>query len=441
MRIKNSTGGSDIFAPIDENNVRMYFCGPTVYDRVHIGNIRSFLFADLMYRVLKYKYPKVTYVRNITDIDDKIIERVVSEKRDFNEFIEEKISLFHKDLSDMNILRPDVEPRATEHLGDMFEMIETLIERDYAYISNGSVYFDVEKYPEGVKIFNRNITEAESRIGENSDKRNDKDFALWKHSEDEYSWFSPWGKGRPGWHIECSAMAKRYLGEHFDIHGGGIDLQFPHHTNENTQSVCSSHDEKTSMANFWVHTKMLRVNGKKMSKSEGSKIYISDLLETYSSNIIRLYFYVTKYNEDFDFDYSHLNNFNRNMNNILLNLVDTPKIDIQDSDLEEGMKYIDDDFNIYPLISTYIYKLYKGDDKDKNIAIKLLELLGVDFSIIEKPSSNISEDEIKRLISERDQFRKDKNWYESDKIRKLLENKNVYLKDSIEGTTWEIRYV
>lgn len=433
MRIKHSKG-NETFTPINENDVRMYFCGPTVYDRVHIGNIRSFLSADLMFRVLKTKYDNVTYVRNITDIDDKIINKIIEENKDFKVFIEEKINLFHHDLSSLNLLPPTIEPRATEHLQEMFDMIQTLIDRDFAYIVNGSVYFSVKKYPEGISLFNREASDRRSRVSI-TEKRDEEDFALWKKYDDGFTWESPWGKGRPGWHIECSAMAKKYLGERFDIHGGGMDLQFPHHTNENTQSVCSSHDCKTEMAKYWVHTKMLNIDGKKMAKSEGKKLYITDLLKDYSSNVIRLYFFTTKYNEDFDFNYDNLKNFNKNITKILLELKNSEREEVTSDDLHKGLEFLYDDFNVLPLLS-YISSLSKGTNKDKNIAIKLLEVIGVDFDIVENPKSSLSEYTINKMIEMRDSYRKNKNWEESDKVRQYLLENNIVLKDTKDGTIW-----
>lgn len=436
MRIKHSKG-DEPFKPIDDKNVRMYFCGPTVYDRVHIGNIRSFLAADLIFRVLKTKYEKVTYVRNITDIDDKIINKLVEENREFDEFVEEKINLFHNDLSSLNLLPPTIEPRATEHLGDMFVMIQTLIDRNYAYVSNGSVYFNIKKYPEGVNLFNRNITDKKSRTEINLEKTNNEDFALWKKFDTGVVWDSPWGKGRPGWHIECSAMAKKYLGEQFDIHGGGIDLQFPHHTNENTQSVCSSHDCKTEMAKYWVHSKMLNIHGKKMSKSSGEKIYISDLLDQFSPNIIRLYFFTTKYNEDFNFEIEKLKAFENYYSKILLDIKQNETIEIQKEDLEQGLNFLYDDFNVYPLMN-YIAELSKKSNKDKSIAKHLLEIVGVDFDKIEIPKPSLDEEEITKLINQRNEYRINKNWEESDKIRNYLLDNKIKLIDTPNETLWSV---
>lgn len=432
MRIKHSKG-DEIFSPIDSNNVRMYFCGPTVYDRIHIGNIRSFLSADLIFRTLKTLYQNVTYVRNITDIDDKIINKIKEENKEFYSFVDEKIDLFHQDVDSLGLLRPTIEPRVTDHLKEIFDMIQILIDREFAYISNGSVYFSISKYPEGLKLFDRDIENKINRIQINKDKNDNSDFVLWKNSNDGVTWESPWGSGRPGWHIECSAMAKKYLGEKFDIHGGGIDLQFPHHTNENIQSRCSSEDCNTEMAKYWVHSKMLNIDGKKMSKSEGKKIYISELLSRYSANIIKLYFYSTKYNEDFNFSFSSLEEYNNRFSKILIEIKKYDSSDIDEEELKKELGHLYDDFNVYSLIN------HSLSLKNKSMTKKIFEIIGIDFSLVKEEEPKLSKEEIENLIFERNNYRISKNWKKADEIRNHLLDYDIILKDTPEGTTWDVK--
>ncbi|WMT88139.1 cysteine--tRNA ligase [Pelagibacterium sp. 26DY04] len=310
------------FVPIDPANVRMYVCGPTVYDFAHIGNARPVIVFDLLYRLLRHVYGEshVTYVRNITDVDDKINARALRDFPDLplNEAIrqvtETTASQFHKDVAALGCLPPSVEPRATEHIGGMIEIIERLIARGHAYEAGGEVLFRVNSMPDYGQLSGRNLEDniAGARVAVESHKENPADFVLWKaSSENEPGWDSPWGRGRPGWHIECSAMSKELLGETFDIHGGGLDLIFPHHENEIAQSRCAHGTDM--MANIWMHNGYLQVEGRKMSKSEGNFITIHDLLETekfggrkWPGEVLRLAMLMTHYREPIDFSVARL---------------------------------------------------------------------------------------------------------------------------------------
>ena len=265
----------------------MYVCGPTVYDRAHLGNARPAVVFDVLARLLRKSFPMVTYVRNITDVDDKINARAAETGRSIRDVTEETLGWYHEDMAALGVLPPDVEPRATEYIGQMITMIEELIEKGFAYAAEGHVLFEVRKYAEYGALSGRSVDDmiAGARVEVAPYKRDPMDFVLWKPAGDGPGWASPWGEGRPGWHIECSAMARDILGKQFDIHGGGIDLQFPHHENEIAQSTCC---HGTPMARYWVHNEMLQVEGKKMSKSLGNFFTVRDLLDQgYPGPVIR----------------------------------------------------------------------------------------------------------------------------------------------------------
>lgn len=294
-----ATKRKEPFTPLDSQNVGVYFCGPTVYDRVHLGNIRSMLVGDILTRTLRAIYPNVTYVRNITDIDDKIIQRATENGETIEALTSRTIDQFHRDMELMNILPPTHEPRATEQIGAIIHMVEELVRKGHAYVS-GDVFFDISTYPEYGKLSGRIVDDLVSgaRIEVNSAKKHPGDFVLWKRTNEEPCWDSPFGKGRPGWHIECSAMSKVHLGDSFDIHGGGCDLLFPHHENELAQSTCANGKHMTSN---WIHVGMLKVNGEKMSKSLGNFITIEEVLERYEPLVLRLFFLQTHYRSEIDF--------------------------------------------------------------------------------------------------------------------------------------------
>lgn len=307
LKILNSASGKiEKFEPIDENNVKMYVCGPTVYDRAHIGNFRSVVIYDILFRVLSYIYPKITYVQNITDIDDKIIKAAKDKAISIFKLTEEMENFYNDDVKFLHCLSPTIQPKATDNIKEIIEIIQLLINKKHAYESQGHVLFDVKTYKDYGKLSNRTLDEmlAGARIEIAPYKKNAEDFVLWKPTDvsenAEYAFDSPWGKGRPGWHIECSAMSTKYLGKNFDIHGGGIDLIFPHHENEMTQT-CSAYGIK-DYVKYWVHNGFLKVDGQKMSKSLGNFITLSDLRKkNISGNVMRYFYLMSHYHKPSDF--------------------------------------------------------------------------------------------------------------------------------------------
>ncbi len=312
------TKREEILAPIDPNHLKMYVCGPTVYDRPHLGNARSTVVYDLLFRFLKKIFPQVTYVRNITDVDDKINAAAKEQKISIQNLTQKITDLFYSDIDALNVLRPTHEPRATTHIPEMIVMIEKLIANKNAYVSDGHVLFDVASYANYGELSNRNLDEmiAGSRVEIATYKKNPLDFVLWKpaDAEDDISsvFESPWGKGRPGWHIECSAMSSKYLGADFDIHGGGADLQFPHHENEIAQSRCAN--PNSHYANFWIHNGFLTVDGEKMSKSLKNFITVRDLLDKGISGVVIRYLLLsTHYRKPFDFNQKALDDAKKSL--------------------------------------------------------------------------------------------------------------------------------
>ncbi|OCW82236.1 cysteinyl-tRNA synthetase, partial [Pelagibacteraceae bacterium GOM-A3] len=304
--LTNSYGGKkEKFQPIDENNIKMYVCGPTVYDDPHIGNARPLVVFDLLFKVLKCKYgnDKVTYVRNITDVDDKIIQSAKDKKISIKDLTTKINNNFQEDCNYLICEKPSFQPKATENIKEMIEMISILVEKGFAYESNNHIYFEVKRFKDYGKLSNKKIDDliSGSRVEVSSNKKNAEDFVLWKPSnEDEPSWTSPWGRGRPGWHLECSAMSKKYLGDKFDIHGGGRDLLFPHHENEIAQSCCANGTE--AFCNYWVHNGFITQENEKMSKSQGNILKISDFKENVNGQALRLALISAHYKQPLDWN-------------------------------------------------------------------------------------------------------------------------------------------
>ncbi|KRO54999.1 MAG: cysteine--tRNA ligase, partial [Pelagibacteraceae bacterium BACL5 MAG-121015-bin10] len=299
----NLNNKKEKFVPINADNIGMYVCGPTVYDDPHIGNARPIVIFDILYKILKNKYPKVTYVRNITDVDDKIIKSSKENNISISALTQKIIKNFSNDCTYLNCDEPDFQPKATEHIDLMIEMVLSLIEKGFAYSNNNHVYFEVKKFKEYGKLSNKKLEDliAGSRIEVSDNKKNSEDFVLWKpSSSEEPSWDSPWGKGRPGWHLECSAMSKKFLGNEFDIHGGGIDLIFPHHENEIAQSRCAN-DTKV-FANYWVHNAFITMSNEKMAKSQGNILKIRDFHDKVSGQVLRLALMSAHYKQPLDWN-------------------------------------------------------------------------------------------------------------------------------------------
>ena len=367
--LTNSYGGKkEKFQPIDKNDIKMYVCGPTVYDDPHIGNARPLVVFDILFKVLKCKYGKdnVTYVRNITDIDDKIIQSAKDKKIKISE-LTNKINInFQKDCNYLNCEEPSFQPKATENINEMINMISTLIDKGFAYESEKNIYFEVKKFKDYGKLSNKKIEDliSGSRVEVSSNKKNAEDFVLWKpSSEDEPSWPSPWGKGRPGWHLECSAMSKKFLGNEFDIHGGGIDLLFPHHENEIAQSRCAN--ETKTFANYWVHNAFITMSNEKMSKSQGNILKIKDFKNKTNGQVLRLALMSAHYKQPLDWNEKLLEDCKNTIEkwyDLYLPLKNESKIS------DEILLPLYDDLNTPGYIAN-LHQLYdkalKGEDNEK----------------------------------------------------------------------------
>ena len=446
LKISNTISKSkEIFKPIDEKNIRMYVCGPTVYDYPHVGNARPLIVFDILFRLLKKLYPKskVTYVRNITDIDDKIIESSNKLKTSIKNLTEKVTKDFHSDCEYLGCLKPSFEPKATEHLKEMISLIDKLIKNGFAYESNNHVYFQVSKFKNYGRLSNKKISEliSGSRVEVSDNKKESGDFVLWKPSrENEPYWDSPYGKGRPGWHLECSAMSEKFLGNHFDIHGGGLDLIFPHHENEIAQSVCANKTDKFS--NYWMHNGYVTVNRQKMSKSLGNFVTIDELKKNYNGQVIRLAMLSTHYSQPFDWNNEILESSKKNLDKWYEFYSDK-----DEEILHENLKFLLDDLNT-PLMISNIHELFKkaksGDKQSAtqlSASCKILGLFGENKEdwINFKKVGKINAEEIEALILKRNSARKNKDYKLSDEIRDYLDSKGVLIKDKDDMTTWEYK--
>ncbi len=446
LKISNTlTRSKENFIPIDEKNIRMYVCGPTVYDYPHVGNARPLIVFDLLYRLLSKLYPKskVTYVRNITDIDDKIIDASNKLNISIQDLTKKVTKDFHNDCHYLGCLGPTVEPKATEHLSEMINLIKKLIKKEFAYEANGHVYFQVSKFKKYGNLSNKKIEEliSGSRVEVSENKKEPGDFVLWKPSkENEPSWDSPFGKGRPGWHLECSAMSEKYLGEHFDIHGGGIDLIFPHHENEIAQSVCANNNEKFS--NYWLHNGYVTVDKQKMSKSLGNFITINELKNSYNGQVVRLAMLSTHYTQPFDWNENILEASKKSLDKWYEFYSDeNENID------DKNLKFLLDDLNT-PLMISNIHELYKkaksGDVLSASQLSSSCKILGLFNQNIDqwknfKKIGKITPEEIEKLILKRNEARLKKDFKTSDEIRDLLISKGVLIKDKDGNTSWEYK--
>lgn len=439
------------FVPAEEGRVKMYVCGPTIYDRPHIGNARSILVYDLLYRILNHLYGKdnVTYVRNITDIDDKINTRAIELGITIRELTEKTYEEFQSDISYLNCMNPSHEPRATEHVDNIIEIINRLLENGHAYISENHVYFDVTSDRNYGKLSGRSLDDmiAGSRVAVSENKKHPGDFVLWKpasKNDDISSIFaSPWGDGRPGWHIECSAMSKNFLGENFDIHGGGADLIFPHHTNEIAQSTCAFKD--SSYAKYWVHNGFLTVDGEKMSKSLGNFVTLGDFIDQgIKGEVIRCLLLGTHYRKPLDYNEKALYDAKETMNYLYRAL---ENLDIEDISVpDEFVEFLKDDLNISLAIS-YIRDLAKQinkteDLREKNKYGSILKACGNLLGILEEnPKSwfesdkKLDVDHINSLIEKRKQAKVNKDWQIADQIRNELKNMGIEIEDHPDGTS------
>ena len=443
----------DLFVPIDAQNVRMYVCGPTVYDKAHLGNARPPVVYDVLYRLLRYVYGQnhVTYVSNITDVDDKILNKHKQTGKPIREITEETYRWYIEDMAKLGVLEPDYRPRATEYIPQMIELVQKLLENGHAYEAEGQVLFDVDSMPDYGCLSNRSQKEmmAGARIEVADYKKNPADFILWKPSDpDQPGWDSPWGYGRPGWHLECSAMSSKLLGNDFDIHGGGSDLIFPHHENELAQSTCAY--PGTHFAKYWVHTGMLMINGVKMSKSLGNFYTVDEVLQRQPAEALRLLFLTTHYHQPFNFTFEGLDEA-KNILDKFYNALSKNK-DVPVQKLEPQQKLIDalsDDLNT-PLALSYLHEtvsaLNKASSDDERVRLKsqlladayMLGLLYNDAqSWFKGASDDIDESEIQSLIEKRLNAKKNKDFATADAIRAELKEKGIVLEDTPSGTTWK----
>ncbi len=456
LKIYNSlTQQKEIFKPIEEGKVRLYVCGPTVYDFCHIGNARSFTAFDGIVRYLRYRGFDVIYVRNITDIDDKIIKRANENHEDFNVVVERFTAAFREDMQQLNLLTPTHEPRATEFIPHIVAIIEKLISNEHAYVAtNGDVYYDVRRFKSYGCLSHRNIDELESgaRVEISDIKRDPLDFVLWKIAKPgEPHWESPWGAGRPGWHIECSAMSTRILGETFDIHGGGKDLIFPHHENEIAQSEGSTGQK---FVNYWLHAGYLQIDKEKMSKSLGNFFTIRDILKEHSPEVLRFLLVSGHYRSPLNFSKELLQQSRNALERFYTALRDFPETsdELINSDYEtKFIEAMDDDFNTPVALSILFelaHEIQRLREKDEMLAARhalLLKKLGGVLGILQDDplsffqgkKDDLDVEKIEELIAARNQARAEKNWAEADRIRKELSDMSIVLEDGASGTGWK----
>ena len=441
-----------VFTPIDPARVRMYVCGPTVYDFAHIGNARPVIVFDVLFRLLRHIYGEkhVTYVRNVTDVDDKINARAAERHISIQELTKTTYENFKADVAALGCLDPTFEPRATDYVRkpdasvDMIRLIERLIANGNAYVAEGHVLFAVTTMPDYGKLSKRSLDEMEAgaRVEVAPYKRNPMDFVLWKPSPPELpGWQSPWGRGRPGWHIECSAMSAALLGETFDIHGGGIDLVFPHHENEVAQSRCAFHTKV--MANFWMHNGFLQIEGEKMSKSLGNFVTIHELLKDWPGEVVRFTMLQTHYRQPINWTVSGLRDAQKNLDNWVALTADTAPGYL----CADALDALLDDLNT-PKAFAALHELRSEAAKGARPAaaclkasahlLGLLQVSGAEWASFRPASVTIDEGKVINLIEARNAARKAKDFKESDRIRDELAAMGVVLKDSKDGTTWEV---
>lgn len=473
IRIYNTLKGElEEFKPLKEGEVSMYVCGPTVYNYIHIGNARPAIFFDTVRRYFEYRGYKVKYVQNFTDVDDKMIKKANEEGVELKDIAKKYIDAYFEDTSKVNLKEEGmIRPRATEHIGDMIKIIKALVENGHAYVSEGDVYFDVESYKERYgELSKQSIDDLQSgaRIDISEIKKNPLDFALWKKAkEGEPYWNSPWGKGRPGWHIECTAMSNKYLGATFDIHGGGQDLIFPHHENEIAQSKCGTGGD---FARYWIHNGYINIKGEKMSKSLGNFFLLREVLENYDGNVVRFFILSSHYRKPIDFSDKELTQSKAGLERIE-NVVARGKERLTGKKVEDGsnlnelkevlkdskekfVSCMDEDFNTAGAIGS-IFELVKelnkalDEEKINEEGFKVIEesiqyildvmenVLGVKLKI-EVQVGNLTSELVEFLLELRREARDNKDWAFSDKVRDRLLELGIKIKDGKEKTTWSI---
>lgn len=443
------------FTPIHAGKVGMYVCGVTVYDYCHIGHARTYVVFDIVYRYLQQLGYKVDYIRNITDIDDKIIQRAQAQNEDWQVLVERMVAAMHEDFGRLNILLPTQEPRATQTLAEMFVLIQELIEKGYAYVgSNGDVFYAVDKYKKYGELSKRNLEDLQvgARVDVNEAKQHPLDFVLWKQAKpNEPAWDSPWGRGRPGWHIECSAMSINLLGKHFDIHGGGHDLQFPHHENERAQSEAATGE---TFVNYWMHGGFVQINDEKMSKSLNNFFTIRDVLAEYDAEVVRYFLVSSHYRSPVNYSLDALSQAQASLTRLygalrhLLIAVPELAEDKKQALNQAFYAALDDDFNL-PVALASMFDLarliQRERDANPQYAAQLAHVLraqGQLLGILTRDPENffqgtdVDTAEIEELIAKRLDARQAKDWKTADSIRDELQRKGILIEDSGKTTTW-----
>jgi len=439
------TRTKELFTPIRPGKIGMYACGVTVYDHCHLGHARSMVCFDVIVRFLRSEGYEVTFVRNITDIDDKIIARAIERGIPINELTQQYINAMHDDTKALNILPPDLEPRATEYIPSIVQLIQRLIDSEYAYVtSQGDVCYEVSRFEGYGKLSRKKIEdlEAGSRVEIAHEKRSPLDFVLWKMAKPgEPSWPSPWGEGRPGWHIECSAMAMDTLGEQFDIHGGGLDLQFPHHENEIAQSEACTHKQ---FANYWLHVGMLQVNNEKMAKSVGNFFTIEEVLKQHHHEVIRYFLLSSHYRSPLNYSEDNFNLANKGLTRLYQSIKGIALTEQTPDEewLEQFNQAMNDDFNT-PIALSVLFQLSHEVNKEKSprLAYTLKHLAGILGLLQDSPDAFLQsgvEDTaaIDKLVEERIQARIARDFSRADSIRKELAEQGIELEDNPTATTW-----
>ncbi len=458
----NLNRAKEVFVPMDPKHVRMYVCGMTVYDYCHIGHARVLVAFDIVYRYLKHIYgdQHVTYIRNITDIDDKIIARANENGQTIQELTQQFIDHMNKDAQALGVLAPNAEPRATMYMDQIIDMIQSLVDKEFAYqAKNGDVYYAVNKFPNYGELSGKNINDlrAGSRVDVDNAKDDPLDFVLWKSAKPkEPSWDSPWGKGRPGWHIECSAMSTHCLGNHFDIHGGGLDLQFPHHENEIAQSEASTGEK---FANVWMHNGFVRVDDEKMSKSLGNFFTIREVLKVYDPECLRYFILSSHYRSPLNYSDQHLDSAKASLTTLYTALRGVEALvlvgDALDAEFSERFySAMDDDFNTPEAVAVLFEiarecnRIKETDQTGAQKLAGLLKILGLSLGILQRDpeeylqgggkasGSQLTPAEIDERLKQRKAARDAKDWAESDRIRDELMSEGVILEDAAGGTTW-----
>ena len=445
-------GKKEKLEAIDPKHLKIYACGPTVYNYAHIGNARMAVVFDTLVRTLKTIYPKVTYVSNITDIDAKIIDAAKDQNVAISSITEKYTKIYNDDMAKLNVLAPDIQPKATEYISEMIDLVSDLIKKDFAYEKEGHVLFHVPSFKNYGLLSNRNRDEqiAGSRVDVAPFKKDPADFVLWKPSSDNQpGWDSPWGFGRPGWHTECSAMSEKTLGLPFDIHGGGRDLIFPHHENEIAQSCCSAADpnKPESYAKYWMHNGFVTIDSEKMSKSLGNIILVNDLTQKYHGEVIRLALLSSHYRQGLDWNEKVIHQAKKLLDKLYEIHEELKEIETSLDDRSfESIEIIFDDLNTPGLISE-VNKLIKevdsADDNEKVLLKSKLLMIGKVLGILEdsaykKASDELSE-EVEKLIKERSEAKENKNFELADEIRNRLEERGIEIKDTPDGTSWKVK--